>query len=94
MVVGPSAEDDELRWLILFDSIHQVLAAEWAFQQCGVWCDLVPTPRDLSSDCGMAIAFRQRDLDAVGMILEDLPFGMRNVYQPSPDGYQRVTLSE
>ena len=85
-------KDDDARWVILFDSIHHVLAAERVFQEQGVWCDLVPTPRDLSSDCGMAVAFRPGDLAAVRALLADPRLRPQNVYRPSPGGHQQVTI--
>ncbi|OHB69886.1 MAG: hypothetical protein A2V70_02360 [Planctomycetes bacterium RBG_13_63_9] len=84
---------DERHWVVLFDSIHFVLAAERVFRERGVWCDLVPVPRDLSSDCGMVIEFRRQDLAAVRTILEDPRLGQQRVYQPVGDGHQEVGLS-
>ena len=79
------------RWIILFDSIHHVIAAEEVFKQRGAWCDLVPVPRDLSSDCGMAIQFRPHDLPLVREVLGDPRVRARHVYRPSPDGHTEVT---
>ena len=47
----------------VFDSIHAVLAAERAFLAAGLACDLVPIPRGVTSDCGMALLFRTADLE-------------------------------
>ena len=74
-------------WVILFDSIHYVLAAEQVFQQHAVWCDLIPVPRDLHSDCGMVVAFRAEDRPAVDRLLAGPRFGRRRVYQPSDSGW-------
>ncbi len=43
------------RVLITFESIHQVLAAERALLEAGLAPDLVPVPREISANCGMAI---------------------------------------
>ena len=45
----------EGRLILLFASIHDVLAAEALARAHGVWCDLVPAPRELSSECGMVL---------------------------------------
>ncbi len=42
--------------VFIFDSIHYVLKAEKALKKEGVSCELVPVPREISSDCGMAVA--------------------------------------
>ncbi len=43
------------RVLLTFESIHQVLAAEKALLEAGLAPDLVPVPREISANCGMAI---------------------------------------
>ena len=43
------------RILLTFDSIHDVLRAEKVLLSEGLYCDVVPTPRHISSDCGMSI---------------------------------------
>jgi len=47
--------------LLTFDSIHDVLRAEKAMRAQGCWCDLVPTPPEISSDCGMSLAVLEQD---------------------------------
>lgn len=42
---------------LLFPSIHHLLEAEKALQSSDVGFTLVPAPRALTSDCGMAIKF-------------------------------------
>lgn len=43
-----------MRAVLLFPSIHQVLRAEKVLGTAGVAGSLIPVPRQLSSDCGMA----------------------------------------
>jgi hypothetical protein len=73
--------------VILFDSIHHVLAAERVFKEQGVWCDVVPTPRDLSSDCGMAVETREADLAAVRQVLASPRVRPRGIYRPGDAGH-------
>jgi hypothetical protein len=40
---------------LLFHTIHDVLKAEKALKRKGVTLELVPVPRNLSSDCGSCI---------------------------------------
>jgi hypothetical protein len=44
-----------MKCVILFRSIHQVLRAEKILKGEGVKIDLIPVPREISSDCGVAI---------------------------------------
>ena len=52
--------------VILF-SIHFVLKAEKLLKRDGICHDVIPVPREISSDCGMAVEFpcleRERVLD-------------------------------
>lgn len=86
----PAREADEWPWVLLFDSIHYCLAAERAFKARGVWCDLVPVPRELSSDCGMAVEFRTSDIDAVRAMRADGSIKPKAVHGRTEDGYESV----
>jgi len=77
-------------WLILFDSVHHVLAAEVVFQERALWYDLIPAPRDLRPDCGIALAFRGEDCDAVGRVLTDRRVMGGRLYRPAAGGYEAV----
>jgi hypothetical protein len=44
-----------MKCVFLFLSIHQVMRAEKVLKGKGVKIDLIPVPRDISSDCGVAI---------------------------------------
>ncbi len=46
---------DSITYFFLFHTIHDVLKAEKALKNQGCAFDLVPVPRDLSSDCGVCI---------------------------------------
>lgn len=79
-------------WILLFPSIHHVLAAEAIFKERGIWHDVIPVPRGLSSDCGMAIAFCPEDREAVRHTLADRRVRVRGVYRPDQGSYEEVTL--
>jgi hypothetical protein len=76
--------------VILFLSIHHVLAAEKVFKEHGLWLDVVPVPRGLSSECGMAIEFHSDDLARVGRLLQACQIKVRGVFRPCVDGYREV----
>ena len=44
-------------YYLLFFTIHDVLKAEKVLKKNNVAIELVPVPRNLSSDCGMCIKF-------------------------------------
>jgi hypothetical protein len=44
-----------MKCLFLFGSVHQVMRAEKLLKGMGMEVDLIPVPREISSDCGVAI---------------------------------------
>lgn len=76
--------------LLVCDSIHFVLAAEKVFKKREVWCELVPVPRSITSDCGMAVSFRSEDLPAVREIVSDPSLCWRALYAPADKGYDKI----
>ena len=44
--------------VIILSSIHRVMKAEKLLKGKGLKVDLIPVPREISSDCGVAIELR------------------------------------
>lgn len=76
--------------IVLFDSVHHVLAIERLLKDTEIWFDLVPVPRSLSSDCGIAIEFRVDALEPVREIVTSEGRPWRAIYLPTPNGYEQV----
>ncbi len=74
--------------IILF-SIHFVLKAEKILQAARVDFDVIPVPRTISSDCGMAIAFSCRDLNLVSDLLRREEISIARIYQRDETGTYR-----
>lgn len=51
-------------YVAIFSSIHYVLKAEQLLKAGGIPLDVVPVPREISGDCGMAITFASTHLAA------------------------------
>ncbi|MFH1618016.1 MAG: DUF3343 domain-containing protein [Candidatus Margulisiibacteriota bacterium] len=45
--------------ILLFDSIHQLLKTEKGLKKQGIKYEIIPTPREYSSDCGSAIKMKE-----------------------------------
>ncbi|OHB33852.1 MAG: hypothetical protein A2X84_10740 [Desulfuromonadaceae bacterium GWC2_58_13] len=58
----------------IFHSIHRVMKAEKALKQERVDILLIPVPRQLTSDCGLAIRYPEQERNRVLLVLlrEDL----------------------
>lgn len=54
----------------LFHNTSAVMRAEKILKKGGVTVKLIPTPREFSSDCGMAVRFDAQDMETVRVLLE------------------------
>ena len=52
-----------MKCVFLFESVHRVMKAEKLLKGKGMKIDLIPVPREISSDCGVAIEL-SGDLEA------------------------------
>ena len=66
--------------VILF-SIHFVLKAEKLFKQHGISHDVIPVPRAISSDCGMAVEFPCAAKDQVATLLDGAGIRVAGLYR-------------
>jgi hypothetical protein len=58
-----------MKYILLMDSVHKVMKAEKVLKSASVSVDLVPVPREISSDCGVAIEFDSaRREDVLGLL--------------------------
>ena len=57
--------------VVLFYSSSHALRAEKVLQQAGILNKMIPTPRQLSSDCGMALRFDRADEEPVERALAE-----------------------
>jgi hypothetical protein len=73
--------------LLLFDSIHDVLRAEKLLKGHSIANELIPVPRNLSSDCGMSILL-DGDVETVAGILSGIGSTCIYVY----DGQSYIPL--
>jgi hypothetical protein len=65
--------------IALFESVHFVLKAEKRLAARGIPCAVVPTPKELSADCGMSLEIDPADADNVAQALSDMHFELREI---------------
>ncbi|RLB70757.1 MAG: hypothetical protein DRH03_06710 [Deltaproteobacteria bacterium] len=63
-----------LELYLIFHSIHNVMLAEELLLDADIQVDMIPVPRELSSDCGMSLACRLSDLDKIRVNLGKVTF--------------------
>ena len=79
--------------VLLFASIHFVLKAEQLFKAAGIAHEVVPVPRQLSSDCGMAITISCRELGSVLQVLAGVISIVRLYRQEPGGGYSELPIT-
>ncbi len=57
--------------VVLFYSTSHALRGEKVLRRTGVEIKMIPTPRQLSSDCGMALRFGRADEGRVASVLRE-----------------------
>ena len=55
--------------ILIFNSIHRVMKAESILKKEGLKFRLIPTPRSLTSDCGLAIEMNGKDIEEFKKVL-------------------------
>ena len=73
-----------MRYVITFVSVHFVMKAEKVLKEKGIRVRLIPTPREISSDCGMAIEVKGRDLHTIREILKDEEHRLEGIHELPP----------
>ena len=71
----------QMKRIITFISVHFVIKAEKILKKEGINVRLVPTPRKISSDCGMAIEVHYENIERIKTILNDYKCSMESIYR-------------
>lgn len=57
---------------VTFRSTREVVKAERICREHGITCKVIPVPREISSECGMALQIEQQDKEIVSEVLKNL----------------------
>ena len=66
--------------VVLFHSTAHAIRAEKVLGQAGFKLKMIPTPRHLSSDCGMALRFERTDEARVATVLTDSRVPVKEIH--------------
>jgi len=75
-----------MKCVLLFESVYQVMRAEKILMGKGFPVDLIPVPRQISSDCGVAIEFPGEKREEVLSQLEGSRLSIVGFYTRDPEG--------
>jgi len=75
-----------LEAVLTFEGTMQALRAEKRIKGGAIECRLVPTPRELSSTCALALTFSRKDRDAVAAAVHRHELRVEGGYVYPDDG--------
>jgi len=55
--------------ILILENVHRVMQAERFLVRAAIPCELLPTPKELSSECGMCLRVAAADLDRARAVL-------------------------
>ena len=74
----------------IFHSIHRVMKAEKILKQHRLEILLIPVPRQLAADCGLAIRFAEELRGVVETALAEAQLKIAEVWQLQGEQFQRI----
>lgn len=77
-------------YVAIFNSVHKVMKAEKLLKKENIPMLLIPAPRSLSSDCGLAIRYASADRQRIEAILSAAALLPEEIYLKSDDIFARV----
>jgi len=75
-----------MKCVFLFESVHRVMRAEKALKEKGIEVDLIPVPREISSDCGVAVELSKELEEKALLILRENRISMTEFYMKDSRG--------
>lgn len=87
---------DQLDGLFTFFASHHAIRAEKTLRAAGLAALLIPGPKELSPNCGVAVRFAYAEKDEAIAVLESKRVKVDEVheYQPETDDWQRPSTAE
>jgi len=70
--------------VVLFCTIHDLFRLEKELRGRGLDVKAIPTPRELSSDCGSALRFDMAEVETVRLAVRGLGLEIQGLHQVDP----------
>jgi hypothetical protein len=82
-------QNDNLDGLISFFASHHAIRAETTLRRAGIGAQLIPGPKELSPNCGVALRFAYGRREEVHALLGErrVQFEAIHAYVPRTDGW-------
>jgi len=75
-----------MKSVFVFESVHRVMKAEKLLKGKGIKVDLIPVPREISSDCGVAIELSADSEEEAFHLLEENKVSILECYARGEKG--------
>lgn len=72
---------EEIYGVVTFKSTHHTIQAEGYFKEREIAFKTIPTPREITKSCGLAIIFTLDDLDSVKDMVDKEEIKIESVYK-------------
>jgi hypothetical protein len=77
-------------YVAVFNNIHRVMKAEKILKEKRLNMLLIPAPRTLQSDCGLAIRYTEADRNAIEGQLREADLEPEEIYRKDGEEFTRV----
>lgn len=77
-------------YVAIFNSVHRVMKAEKLLKERRLPILLIPAPRALHADCGLAIRYAEADRQAVETLLDEAGLAPEEIHVKRAGEYRRV----
>jgi hypothetical protein len=75
---------------LVFRSVHDVLKAEARLKELGYAVRLIPTPKQVNPDCGLALQIACDEMAAVVAALDDMRPRMTGAYRVDGAAFEKL----
>lgn len=79
--------------VLIFEGTHQVMAAEKEIKKEGLFMKLIPVPRALTSDCGLAIRIQDEERKIILSILKKTGYYPKEYYVKEENTYRKWDIT-
>lgn len=90
-VMGSLERDRPDPCAAVLETIHYVIKGERVLKRAGLAIDVIPVPRRISPDCGMALAFPCDEQERVERLLAEQGIRVTGIYRLHKDRYSRLS---
>ena len=77
-------------YVIVFESTHHTIAASRFFKDKNYKFDVIPTPRMVTNNCGLAVKFGEEDLEKVKESIKESDIKIKGIYKIQKVGDERT----